>query len=155
MLKTAPELYGLKRTASSVACRRLVSVPVPAPSAAASPGRGELPPPLPAAPAGCFSRLPVGGFGRSGSAFAAFPPAATPAHGSTAVTGQWGTKREALLPVSRFFLKRLTNLRVLQFAAQVVHLFSQFDPFLLGFLQQSRNIVQLRLTDTNIQFPFK
>lgn len=40
----------------------------------------------------------------------------------------------------------LSYLEVLQFAVQFVNFLGHFDPFLLRLLQQSRNIIQLRLT---------
>lgn len=74
-------------------------VPEPARSAAVSQGCVVPPHPLPAAPASCSYPPPAGGFGRSGSASDASPPAATPTHKNHDQKRWSKDKRKAVTPV--------------------------------------------------------
>ena len=51
----------------------------------------------------------------------------------------------ALVPLTFNRNGRVSNLRVLKFAVQVLHFFGQFDTLPLCLLEQSRNVVEFRL----------
>lgn len=124
------------------------TLPEPAAPAAVSPGSVEPPRPPPAAPPKRSFPPPAGGFGCSSSASDASLPAAAPAQEATRPLRLCDVKPAAFERCVTFSPPALeaSYLQVLQFAAQLVHLFDQFHTLRFGLLQQTGDVVQFHLT---------